>query len=403
MMQWIKPGTKFDFVGQRHNFYLVSLFLIVGSLMAVALRGLNYGIDFKGGYEIQLKFKKEIQPDAISAALKSAHIEGITVRSLGDKSGLEYLLLFEEKQGIDANVVKTVGEQLKTKHGLKTFLFNKENAERIQLSFEQDPGLENIKKAFSDHGLRIQNIDPNTKDNKFEYQVRLFSIADQIEDALKAGLNLNDQNEKITSRIEYVGPQVGEQLRNQGILAVLYSLVFMLIYIAFRFDFYFGPGAIVCLFHDTIVTIGAFALTGKEFNLQTIAALLTIVGYSMNDTIVVFDRIRENNIKLKGKKLEEIINLSLNETLSRTILTTFVTMLVVIAMTFLGGGVLADFGFALMVGFVIGTYSSVAVASPIYIYLRNKFDTQDTVKTITEKNATVQIPTQQSKAASKAK
>jgi preprotein translocase subunit SecF len=375
MMQWIKPGTNFDFVGNRRRLLVISIFLLGGSLLLVATKGLNYGIDFAGGYEFQVRFPKEVQADQVTKILNGAGIENVTVQSYGEGGDKEYLLRLERHSGVDPTKVEAAKGVLKQgdDKNLKEYTYNAESADRVKIVLGTDVGADKIKSAFTAQGLTVKSVDKSTREDRAEYNVALESVADKVEAALRTSLSIPAET-AIASRVEFVGPQVGEQLRNQGIMAVFYAFAFMLLYIAFRFDFYFGPGAIVCLFHDVIATVGAFSLTGKEFNLQTIAALLTIIGFSMNDTIVVFDRIRENNVRMKGQSLEAIVNKSLNETLSRTILTTFVTSLVVIALIFLGGGVLADFGFALMVGFIVGTYSSIAVASPVYIALRRRFD-----------------------------
>jgi len=172
-------------------------------------------------------------------------------------------------------------------------------------------------------------------------------------------------------RIEFVGPKVGKDLTNKAILAIVFAWIGMLIYIAWRFEFRYALGAIIALIHDTIIVIGALSLLNKEFTLTIVAALLTVIGYSVNDTIVVFDRIRENRKKDLKRRLGEIINSSVNETLSRTILTSFTVFLVLIALFFLGGPVIHDFAFALLVGIVVGTYSSIFIASPIVLLFEN--------------------------------
>jgi preprotein translocase subunit SecF len=169
-------------------------------------------------------------------------------------------------------------------------------------------------------------------------------------------------------RTEVVGPQVGAALRKQATLAIVYALVGILFYITIRFEFRFAVAAIVALVHDVMITMGAFAVTQKELSLPVIAAFLTIVGYSLNDTIVVFDRIRENLKAYRREGYEEVVNRSINETLSRTLLTSLTTMIVVLALFFLGGEVIHDFAFALLVGVVVGTYSSIFVASPVLIF-----------------------------------
>jgi preprotein translocase subunit SecF len=168
-------------------------------------------------------------------------------------------------------------------------------------------------------------------------------------------------------QVEIVGPQVGAQLRKQAILATLYSLAGMLVYLAFRFEWIYGVAAVITVFHDTLITVGAFSLTNKDISLTVIAAILTLIGYSNNDTIVIFDRIRENLKLMRREKLSDIVNRSINQTLSRTILTAGLTFLTVLALFLFGGEVLHGFSFALVIGILIGTYSSIAVAAPILV------------------------------------
>jgi len=167
--------------------------------------------------------------------------------------------------------------------------------------------------------------------------------------------------------VEIVGPQVGAQLRKQAVLAILYSLLGMLVYLAFRFEWIYGVAAVITVFHDTLITVGAFSLLNKEISLTVVAAILTLVGYSNNDTIVIFDRIRENIKLMRREKLADIVNRSINQTLSRTILTAGLTFLTVLALYLFGGEVLHGFSFALVVGILIGTYSSIAIAAPILV------------------------------------
>ena len=168
-------------------------------------------------------------------------------------------------------------------------------------------------------------------------------------------------------RVDSVGPQIGEELKTNGVLAVLYSLIMILIYVGLRFDYKYAPGAFLCLFHDAMITLGIFSILGKEVNVQILAAILTIIGYSLNDTIINFDRIRENEVVFKGKDLSFIINRSVNDVLSRTMLTSITTMLAVIALYIFAGGVIEDLAFTLGIGVVVGTYSSIYVASPLVV------------------------------------
>lgn len=182
--------------------------------------------------------------------------------------------------------------------------------------------------------------------------------------------------------VEAVGPKVGEDLRRKGLYGLIWTCVLILIYVGFRFDFLFAPGAIVALIHDVTISAGVFAWFGKEFNLPILAALLTILGYSINDTIVIYDRIRENILKLpKHTPLEKVIDVSLTETFSRTIVTSLTVFIVVVTLFFMGGAVLHDFSFCLIIGLIFGSYSSLFVASPIYLWLQKFFPTQGLKKT----------------------
>ena len=201
--------------------------------------------------------------------------------------------------------------------------------------------------------------------------VTLIGLDTEVRKALDAKLGAGVV--KDIPQVSSVGAKAGKQLQYDGLRALLGAIVLIVIYIAFRFDFRYGPGTIAALLHDAIITVGAFAVTYKEFSLTTLAALLTIIGYSMNDTIVVFDRIRENAGKYRDRQFDKIVNSSVNETLSRTILTAGTTFLVTLAMNVFGTGVIRDFGFAMNVGVIVGTYSSIFIASPILLWLNDKY------------------------------
>jgi preprotein translocase subunit SecF len=205
-----------------------------------------------------------------------------------------------------------------------------------------------------------------------EYLVRvdqletdLDALSQRIEKALRDRFGADSTEVR---RTELVGPKVGAELRRKGFLAVLYSIIGILIYVAWRFEFRFGLGAVLALVHDALITIGCFSFLNKEIDLPEVAAVLTVIGYSVNDTIVVFDRIRENMRKIRKQSLVKVINSSVNETLSRTLLTSGTTLITVIALFFLGGPVIHNFAFALLVGITVGTYSSIFIASPIVLF-----------------------------------
>jgi len=238
----------------------------------------------------------------------------------------------------------------------------------VQIQFQNPTRVNDIRNALKEHNLENSVIQQFGYATNNEFLVKtekssseLEGISAQITEALATQF---DREEFEIRRVEVVGPKVGKDLRQKGIMAMLYAIVGILIYITWRFEFRYAIGAIVALIHDVIITVGIFSLLDKEFSLPIIAALLTIIGYSLNDTIVVYDRIRENIKEIKRRTLGDIINSSINQVLSRTVLTSVTTLLVVLALFFLGGAVIHDFAFALLVGILIGTYSSIFIASP---------------------------------------
>jgi preprotein translocase subunit SecF len=238
----------------------------------------------------------------------------------------------------------------------------------VQVKFAQAPDVGQIRNVLADKGMGSAVIQSLGEE---KVAIRVKSVEGQVDTASDDVFAvLVEQYGKDTvslELVEMVGPQVGADMRQKGILSILYAMVGILIYITFRFQFRFALGAITALVHDIMITVGVFSLFGKEFTLPIIAALLTIIGYSLNDTIVVYDRIRENVRRTPKDKLSDVINTSINQTLSRTILTSGTTLLVVLCLFFLGGEVIHDFSFALLVGVIVGTYSSIYIASPILL------------------------------------
>ena len=239
---------------------------------------------------------------------------------------------------------------------------------QIQVKFSQEATADGIRDSLRSMGLDNNVIQRFGHRDNNEFLIKterssseLEGLSDKITEAL--GATYGKENVDIR-RVEVVGPKVGKDLRQKGLLAMLYAVIGILIYVTWRFELRYAIGAIVALIHDVIITVGIFSLLGKEFTLPIIAALLTIIGYSLNDTIVVYDRIRENIKGARKQPLKELVNSSINQVLSRTVLTSATTLLVVLALFFLGGAVIHDFAFALLVGIVVGTYSSIFVASP---------------------------------------
>ena len=245
---------------------------------------------------------------------------------------------------------------------------------QVQLKFVQTPDLNAIRQAIAAAGIKDSNVVAYDEASANEVLISLPEQHDessldagrqQIEDALRS--HYGNTIVPAGTKVDVVGPTVGKQLERKATMATLYSMAGMLVYLWFRFQLIYGVAAVVACFHDTLITVGAFALTGQEISLTVIAAILTLVGYSMNDTIVVFDRIRENLRLSRRESLPDVVNRSINQTLSRTVLTSGLTFLTVLSLYIFGGPVLRGFSFALVVGILIGTYSSIAVAAPMLV------------------------------------
>ncbi|MBW2038152.1 MAG: protein translocase subunit SecF [Deltaproteobacteria bacterium] len=246
-----------------------------------------------------------------------------------------------------------------------------------QVRFSQPVDLDEIRDALKDVELGKCVIQRFGAEGKGEYLIRLerdssdlAGLSSLVNEALAKKFGEKDFEIR---RTEMVGPKVGKDLRSKGIKAIIFSLIGILIYISWRFEFRFAVGAVVALAHDVMITVGILSLTNKEFSLPVLAALLTIVGYSLNDTIVVYDRIRENMRRMRKETHENVVNLSVNETLSRTILTSVTTLIVIVILFLRGGGVIHGFAFALLIGIIVGTYSSIFVASPVVLFWEQKF------------------------------
>lgn len=237
----------------------------------------------------------------------------------------------------------------------------------LQVQFERSIAAEDIRATLAEMGLGDAEIQHFGSGREAIIRTRGEGGEDLTGSILEALNEANPDNQADVRRQELVGPKVGGELRKRASLAILYALFGILIYISLRFEFKFAVGAVAALIHDVLITLGMFSLTGRELSLPVMAAFLTVVGYSLNDTIVIYDRIREDRRKLYGKSFVEIVNTSLNESLSRTLVTSLTTLLVVLCLFLIGGEVIRDFAFALMVGVIVGTYSSLYVASPLVV------------------------------------
>ena len=286
-----------NFVSKFKKANFISIIIFVLSIILISFKGLNYGIDFKGGTLIELRTETSIDTSLIRESLKTMNLGDVNVKKFGKKG--DYLIKVEQKNSNNSSLIPE------------------------------------IKKTLSDY--------------------------------------LNTEVD--FRRVENVGPKVSSELLQSSVIAITLALAAMLFYIWVRFEWQFSVGSIIALFHDVTITLGIFSLLSLEINLSIIAAVLTIVGYSMNDTVVIYDRIRENLLKYNKISISDIANLSINETLARTIITSVTTLLALFSIYVLGGEILRGFSFAMILGVIIGTYSSIFVASPILKFFKVSYKT----------------------------
>jgi preprotein translocase subunit SecF len=383
-MELFKPGRQFDFMGMRWFWIPFSLFLVFASTVLTFYPGPNYGTDFRGGTEVEVAFTKPADAAGVRKAVEDSGFTAPDVVQVRDLSNPYHFLI----RVPDVSVVDDV-----SKDKLKAALCLTEDpkapvsdeaacpanaratevkfslgGDKILSRYDGDPDLNKIKaqiRSIPGINLRDSPTNPqitNPRDHRVEIQLQ--SKGDQLLDALRAKLGADTVPDRAL-RVEWAGPKASKQLRDSARNSVAIAIVFIMLYLAFRFDLRFAPGVVVACIHDAMVVIGVFIVLRKEVTLSTISAVLTIVGYSMNDTVVIYDRIRENLAKHRGKTFSKIINISVSETLSRTILTSGATLLSVLAFFVWGTGVLKDLALAMLVGIVAGTYSSIYVAAPL--------------------------------------
>jgi preprotein translocase subunit SecF len=368
-------NTNFDFLGKKWPFIIASLVLTAAGLGSLLMKGgPSYGIDFKGGALMYLRFNQEPPVQQIRNALASKIKGEISVQQITGKQEVLVGTEITDEKELNTNR-QIIEDTLRATFGGSSGKLDLNNASAAQVADRLREPLLQAGVAISEQEL--QDTVKNIEDYRAQHGGLLRSV-DELSgvkgvtpamiQALKKECVLGPFT--ILSA-EVVGPKVGADLRKQAILATLYALGGMLVYIAFRFEWIYGVAAVVAVFHDTIITIGLFSLFNKEISLTVVAALLTLVGYSMNDTIVVFDRIRENLKILRRESMENLINISVNQTLSRTILTSGLTLLTALSLWLFGGQVLNGFSFALVVGIIVGTYSSIFIASPILVFWQN--------------------------------
>jgi len=333
--------------------------------------GIPLGVDFRGGTLVYVKFSHTPDDNAIRAALERVGLPRARIQRLGVPANNEVLIDLDVREtsekALDQGKVQIINALETNAPAGKQDLNNASSLTIANYLLERDPlhAGTDASQRYAAQARAIVDYRDKTKGGVISSLDELKSVADPAAvAALRDRFFLSDFG---VYQVEIVGPQVGKQLQSQAKWAVVYSLVGMLVYLGFRFEWIYGVAAVVTVFHDTLITVGAFSLANKEISLTVIAAILTLIGYSNNDTIVIFDRIRENLKLMRREKLSEVVNRSINQTLSRTILTAGLTFLTVLALYVFGGEVLHGFSFALVIGILIGTYSSIAIAAPILV------------------------------------
>ena len=315
-MEFLKRDTRIDFIGRRRIAALISISVIVIVLLSLFFRGLNLGIDFTGGTLVEVSYSSSVNTEEVRTNLRRSGLDGVVVQYFG--TSRDVLIRLPADPEVDAA-----------------------ESSSLIISSLREPYGETLAQSSENDSQRCVFQDGTTGDCTVQMR-----------------------------RVEFVGPQVGGELTEKGGLAMLYALLGILAYVAWRFEWRFALGAVIALVHDVVVTVGIFSLLGLEFSLPVLAAVLAVIGYSLNDTIVVFDRIRENFRKMRKGTIVEIMNSAINQTLRRTLLTSLTTLLVVVTLILLGGEIIKGFAVALFIGILVGTYSSIFVASPVVLSLR---------------------------------
>jgi preprotein translocase subunit SecF len=385
-MQLFPPHKLYDFMGPRKWFILVSLVMTIGSLVLLVTPGPRLGTDFKGGTEIEVAFGQKVTAPEVRQAVGKAGFHSPDVVGVVDpKSASRYLIRVEavsalseaQRRLVEGKLCAIAGaEGCDADHEANEVKFSP-GGDKIAVRFRSTPDIPWVRERMQGVAgleLRVSPNNPfiqNARENKVEIQLK--SKGDQLMDALAANLRPGSVNEGSLLRVEWIGPKAGAQLRDSALKAVAISIVFVMMYIAFRFDIRFAPGAVISMVHDAVSCIGLLIIMGRELNLSTVAAILTIVGYSVNDTVIVYDRVRENLGRLRGAQFVGLINVSISEMLGRTILASGTTVFSLLSFFFFGTGALKDFALTLVLGIIMGTYSSIYVALPFTEWLDRRY------------------------------
>lgn len=384
-MELIRSGTNFDFLGKSRTFLIISALLAIASLASIFIPGaLLVGIDFRGGSDVVISFPEgKTDQASLTGILEDGGFVNPSVQSYNtDEEGRDsFLIRLVELSSLKEEPVDAFITAIKAKDPKPDQVkirFDRENRDKIEVDFTQpiDPkvlietlssvGLENKK----DYTLRARSEDGSLipeDEAAVSFQILPNGVAADVIRLASEQTGVPADDIKLLNATS-VGPKAGEQLRNDGIKSIVFAIVLIMLFVALRFDFRYAPGVVITLFHDALLTVGVFVIFRIEFDLPAIASLLTVTGYSLNDTIVVYDRIRENLAKHKDKPITEVANRSINDVMARTVLNTFTALLAVGSILILGTGAIRGFATAMVAGMIIGTYSSIYISAPLLIW-----------------------------------
>jgi preprotein translocase subunit SecF len=366
---------NYDFLGKRKYAYFVSGGLFLLGVIAAFTRGFHFGIDFKGGSEIVLQFEKPVNISEVRADVENIGLGNIEVKTFGSETGVMIRTEIQTiPKAVFPNVIAGIEKEIeKIMPGVPRKIIDS-TASSVTYAFENPDTTNIITDGLFDAGFQSGRVSEEPTNKQMVVSV---GIADWIKENLREKIK---NNSFTLLKEDRVGPKIGEELKRDAVLAIFFALVVILVYLGFRFKFIFAFGAVAALFHDVLITLGLFALLygiipglNLDIDLTIVAAFLTLIGYSINDTVIVFDRIRENLKIHKTRPLFDVINTSVSQTMSRTVLTGGTTLLTVLVLLIFGGEVLRGFAFTLFFGIIIGTYSSIFVASTLVYEYASKY------------------------------
>ncbi|MFO0548253.1 MAG: protein translocase subunit SecF [Polyangiaceae bacterium] len=415
-MYIIKPGKLYDFMGMRKYFLFLSVILLGGSLVALFYPGPKWGTDFRGGTEVELTFKQKLEPAQVRQAVEeikapdgSKQFESAEVVAVPDRANA-FIIRVQEVSAVPEHVQREVQKKLCfiedelpadcTKELTPTEVKFSPGGDRVTLRYSWNlEGVDDREKGDNEKTARDLKYDEltaqvasrfegtqltliggkdavklvNRRDNKIE--VHLKSKGDQLMEGIrtKFGPDIAPDPEDKNTQVKWIGPKAGAQLRNAAFKSIGIAIFFIMAYIALRFDLRFAPGAVIALIHDVLISVGAMCVTQKEFSLSTVAAILTILGYSLTDTVVVYDRIRENLSRHRGMSFSQIVNHSVSEMFGRTLITSMTAAVSMVMFLVFGTQVIRDFAFVMLVGIAVGTYSSIYIAAPFTEWIDRRF------------------------------